>query len=494
MEIGILGPLEVRAGGQAVQITGSRLRALVTRLALDAPATVSTAELLGAVWPGDAPAEPLNALQSLISRVRRVLGEPGLIQQLAGGYRLAVDRGAVDVAEFTDLVAAGRRELRDGTPQTARDLLVKGLSLWRGEPLADAGDAAYATAPSVRLVERRLDAQADLIEAELQLGRGVDVIADLEALAAANPLRERFAGQLMRALAATGRTADALAAFDRLRDRLADELGVDPGAELQALQLSVLRGEIPAESTVPPAPAAQPRRRSNLRASLTSFIGREDEVARVSELLENGRLVTIVGPGGAGKTRLANEIASRWIPRRSDGVWLIELAPVTDEKAIAQAMLSALGLVDTKAIERRVERPARDTTDHLFDVLAEADCVLLVDNCEHLIGPVASLIDQLLAGCPDVRILTTSREPLGIVGESLCVLPPLGLPPVGVSRGGRRGAPRGPAACRARAGGQRRVRRRRFDGRPRDRDRPPVGRVAAGHRAGRGPVAGDADR
>ena len=134
VEIGILGPLEVRAGGQAVQITGSRLRALVTRLALDAPATVSTAELLGAVWSADAPAEPLNALQSLISRVRRVLGDAGLIQQLAGGYRLAVDRGAVDVAAFTDLVAAGRRELRDGTPQTARDLLVKGLSLWRGTP------------------------------------------------------------------------------------------------------------------------------------------------------------------------------------------------------------------------------------------------------------------------------------------------------------------------------------------------------------------------
>jgi predicted ATPase/DNA-binding SARP family transcriptional activator len=432
VEIGILGPLEVRAGGQAVQITGSRLRALVTRLALDAPATVSTAELLDAVWSADAPAEPLNALQSLISRVRRVLGDAGLIQQLAGGYRLAVDRGAVDVAAFTDLVAAGRRELRDGTPQTARDLLVKGLSLWRGTPLADAGDAAYAVAPSVRLVERRLDAQADLMEAELQLGRGVDVIADLEALAAANPLRERFAGQLMRALAATGRTADALAVFDRIREQLANELGVDPGTELQTLQLSVLRGEIPAESTSPSPPEAQHRRRSNLRAPLTSFIGREDEVARVSELLETGRLVTIVGPGGAGKTRLANEIASRWIPRRSDGVWLIELAPVTDEKAIAQAMLSALGLVDTRAVERRVERPARDTTEHLFDVLAEADCVLLVDNCEHLIGPVASLIDQLLARCPDLRILTTSREPLGIVGEALCVLPPLGLPPVGV--------------------------------------------------------------
>lgn len=430
MEIGILGTLEVRSGGRALQIAGSRLRALLTRLAVDAPAAVSTAELIDAVWPGGAPAEPVNALQSLISRVRRVLGEPGSIQQVAGGYRLVVDRGAVDAAAFSDLVSAGRRALRDGATVSARDTLVKALSLWRGDPLVDAGDAGYAAAPIARLAEQRLDAQADRLEAELLLGRGPDVIADLEALAAAYPLRERFAGQLMRALAADGRTADALSAYERVRDRLADELGVDPGPDVQAIQLAVLRGEIAPHSEA--APEVR-RKRSNLRSSLTSFIGREDEVARVSGLLQGGRLVTIVGPGGAGKTRLANEVAGQWVLGRADGVWLIELAPVTDGKAIVQAMLGALGLLDARAVDRRVGGQPRDSTEYLIEVLADADCLLLVDNCEHLIGPVAELIDQLLASCPDVRVLTTSREPLGIVGESLCLLPPLGLPPVGAS-------------------------------------------------------------
>ena len=426
MEIGILGPLEVRVDGYAVQITGSRLRALLTRLAIDAPAVVSTNQLVDAVWPADPPAEPLNALQTLVSRLRRSLGDPAVIAQVSGGYRLAVPRDAVDAAAFADLVAAGRRDLADGSSQTARDTLTKALALWRGDPLVDSGDAGYAAAPIVRLLEQRLDAQTDLIEAELRRGRAVDVIGDLEALATAHPLREQIAGQLIRALAASGRTADALACYERLREVLAGELGVDPGPQLQALQLAVLRGEI--------KPAASPTssRHSNLRSSLTSFIGREVELARVAALLETGRLVTIVGPGGAGKTRLASEVAGGWVDRCQDGVWLIELAPVTDQHAIAQAMLSGLGMLDTRAVDRR-DRPARDFTEQLFDALAEADCLLLVDNCEHLIGPVAALVDQLLAGCPGLRVLTTSREPLGIVGESLCLLPPLGLPPAGAS-------------------------------------------------------------
>ncbi|MET0866097.1 MAG: BTAD domain-containing putative transcriptional regulator, partial [Nakamurella sp.] len=226
MEIGILGPLEVRVDGRAVQITGSRLRALLTRLAIDAPAVVTTSQLVDAVWPVDPPAEPVNALQTLISRVRRALGGPAVIAQVPGGYRLAVARDAVDAAAFVDLAAAGRRDLADSSTQTARDTLAKALALWRGEPLADAGDAGYAAAPIVRLLDQRLDAQTDLIEAELELGRAADVIGDLEGLITAHPLRERIAGQLMRALAACGRTADALAGYEHLREALADELGV----------------------------------------------------------------------------------------------------------------------------------------------------------------------------------------------------------------------------------------------------------------------------
>ena len=490
VEIGILGPLEVRADGRVVQITGARLRALLTRLAVEAPTTVSTAELVDALWPGDPPNDPVNALQSLISRVRRLLGDTAAVQQVVGGYRLAVEREAVDAAAFSALVAAGRRELRDGADATARDTLAKALSLWRGPPLVDAGDAGYAAAPRVRLQDQLLGARTDMIEAELRLGRGVDVIGDLESLVAANPLRERLAGQLMRALAAAGRTADALAVFDRLRAHLADELGVDPGPEVQALQLAVLRGEIePEVMTTPPSG----RRHSNLRASLTSFIGREDELARVSTLLESGRLVTIVGPGGAGKTRLASEVAARWISRRSDGVWLIELAPVSDGKAIAQAMLGALGLLDTRSVDRRLGRAAPESMEQLFDVLAEADCLLLVDNCEHLIGPVAALVDQLLARCPEVRILTTSREPLGIVVSPCRVA--AARPAAGRRcRSRRRRSSRRAAADRACAGGPCRVRGRRLDRRRHRRDRAAVGRPSAGDRAGRRTAAGDADR
>lgn len=435
MEIGILGPLQVRIDGRTAALTGTRLRALLTRLAVDAPAVVSVSELVDALWQAEPPGDPTNALQSLVSRVRRALGAPSVIQQLSGGYQLAVDRGAVDATSFSDLAAAGRRELRGGATTSARDTLTKALSLWRGDPLPDAGDAVYAAAPIARLLEQRIDAQSDLVEAELRLGGAAEIIGDIETLVLRNPLREDLAGQLIRALAAVGRTADALAAYDRLRERLAEELGVDPGSELQDLHLAALRGEI-----APSLPhdraatsiAAGPRR-SNLRATLTSFIGRDDEVARVSGLLATARLVTVVGPGGAGKTRLASEVARQWVSRRSDGVWMVELAPVSDDAAIAQAMLGALGQLDTRSVERNVERQVRHSTDQLLDVLADSDCLLLVDNCEHLIGPVAAMIDLVLARCPDVLIVATSREPLGISGEALCVLPPLRLPPPQVS-------------------------------------------------------------
>ncbi|WP_395728601.1 BTAD domain-containing putative transcriptional regulator [Nakamurella sp.] len=435
MQIGILGPLAVHAGDRPVAVTGTRLRALVTRLAADAPAPVSIAELVDAVWPGAPPVDPTNALQSLVSRVRRALGDATRVEPVPGGYRITVDAADVDLAVFAALVAEGRRDLQQARPSDAQEHLAGALALWRGEPLVDAADGPYATATRARLSELRLAAQIDLIEARLQLGRAAEVVADLEQLVAAHPLRERLAGQLMRALALTGRQADALAVHERLRDRLAGELGVDPGAEEQAVHLAVLRGEI-----VPPAAPATPgtnnrpdRRRTNLRVPLTRLIGRDEQVRRIGELLADGRLVTVVGPGGAGKTRLAQEVGAMIAADRRDGVWLVELASVTDRKGIVPAMIGALGLLDTRAVDRRTERTARDSTDYLFDVLADTDCLLVVDNCEHLINPVAELIDALLARSPGLRVLATSREPFGIVGESLCLVPPLGLPPVGVA-------------------------------------------------------------
>jgi len=179
VEIGILGPLEVRASGRVVAITGSRLRSLLTRLAADAPGAVSVTELIDAVWPEGTPGDPVNGLQSLVSRLRRALLEPAAIAQVAGGYRLAVDRGHVDAVAFSDLISTGHRQLTDGAVQSARDTLVKALSLWRGEPLADAGSAPYAVARTARLHEQRLEGRADRIEADLRLGHSADVIAEL---------------------------------------------------------------------------------------------------------------------------------------------------------------------------------------------------------------------------------------------------------------------------------------------------------------------------
>ncbi|MET3804412.1 putative ATPase/DNA-binding SARP family transcriptional activator [Nakamurella sp. UYEF19] len=469
-EFGILGPLEVRVGAARPVIAGSRLRRLLVRLAVDAGATVPLGELLDAVWPGGSKPEGVaNATQSLVSRLRRALGDPGLLQQSSGGYRLAVDPGQVDAHRFGRLAARGREELRSGETQDALTTIESALALWRGSALADADDASYADPVVARLNEQRVQANGDLFDAHIRLGRSADVVARLEELASADPLQEAFTGQLMTALAAAGRSAEALAAYERLRLRLAEELGVDPDVRLQEQHLALLRGELGASGVgiddrgpasnrpAVPDPVGLP---TNIRVALTSFIGREAELQRICGLLASGRLTTIIGPGGAGKTRLAAQAAAAWIRGPSPvpdvgvgvgapaslaraagganrlaagGISMVELAPITQASAIPLAMLSALGLREPKLLDRTIERAARDSIDRLLESLEGATVLLIMDNCEHLIGPVADLLDMLLARCPGVRVLATSREPLGIVGESICVIPPLGLPPVGAT-------------------------------------------------------------
>jgi predicted ATPase/DNA-binding SARP family transcriptional activator len=437
VEVGILGPLTVRVDADHPAISGSRLRRLLLRLAVDAGSVVSAGELLDAVWPEDEsrPEGATNALQSLISRLRRALADASAIQQLPGGYRLAVAKSDIDAHLFAELAARGRSELRAGDADAAMVTLESALALWRGAPLSDADAAPYAEAVVARLGQQRIQATGDLFDGYIALGRAADVVAQLEELATAEKFQEAFTGQLMTALAAAGRTAEALAVYERLRERLADELGVDPDPQLQAKHLALLRGEMPTATTpvTPAVPPGRPARRTNIRAALTSFIGRDVELYRIAELLDAGRLTTIIGPGGAGKTRLSAQAASAWQDRTADGVWMVELAPVTEAANIPLTMLSALGLRETAVLDRRTERAARDSVERLFEALEEADTLLVVDNCEHLIVAVAELVDTILARCPGVRVLATSREPLGIVGESLCVIPPLGLPPATAS-------------------------------------------------------------
>ena len=393
MQVGILGPLVVHDDtGAPVDLAGARLRALLTRLALDAGRPVPAAVLAEAVWTDAPPADAQNALQALVSRLRRGLGDAALIGQSPAGYRLAVDPDDVDAERFARLAESGARALRIGDPTGALADLDTAIGLWRGVALMD---WAGAEATVARLEQLLLAARIDRASALVALGDTERAIAELGALHAVHPLDERVGAELVRALATAGRQADALQAHERIRAALAEELGVDPGPDLRAAQLAVLRGET--ERATP--------RRTNLRAQLTSFVGRDEELARVAKTLGEHRLVTIVGPGGAGKTRLAVEAGARLTVR--DGVWLAELAAVTDGSDIGQVVLGALGLRERHLIDRRAAAaPAQDAETRLVDLLADKTAVLVLDNCEHVIDarrPVGRAAAGPVPGGPRAR-------------------------------------------------------------------------------------------
>jgi predicted ATPase/DNA-binding SARP family transcriptional activator len=419
--IGVLGPLDVRDGAaRPIEVSGPRLRALVVRLAVDAGRTVPADRLIDDLWGDAPPAGAANALQALVSRLRGV-GLQDAVESRPGGYRLAVEPGQVDAVAFERLVSGARAE---SDPAVRAETLRRALDLWRGSALADVSGATFAAAPIARLEELRVEAVEERIEADIALGRPARLVAELEELTTLHPLRERLRGQLMRALYAAGRQAEALTVYEDARRALADSLGVDPSPDLAAIHLSILRGE-PGEPSEPER--AKDARRSNLPSQLTSFVGREEELDRVGALLATARLVTLTGPGGTGKTRLASEAASRLSATMPDGVWFVPLAGVRGALDVPQAVLVAIGIPETVRLleAREIAQPL----DRLVDALAAKRLILVLDNCEHLIDAVARLADRLLSAAPGVRILTTSREPVGITGESLCPVPSLALPP-----------------------------------------------------------------
>ncbi|WP_410822380.1 BTAD domain-containing putative transcriptional regulator [Micromonospora sp. 050-3] len=417
MRFRILGPTQVvLADGREVPVGGPRLRALLALLLLDAGRVVSAERLIDGLYGEHPPRGAANALQSQVSRLRQALpAEHDPVEFHPAGYRLAVDPDEVDAYRFERLAEAGRRALVDGDWPRAAAVLREALELWRGPALADAIGAAGAPAQAARLDELRLAAIEDRVEADLALGAQSALIAELRELVVAHPLRERSRGQLMRALAALGRPAEALAEFEDARHTLAEQLGVDPSAELAAVHLAVLRGE--ERASVEPV----------LPSQLTTFVGREEELKRVGDLLGDRRLVTLTGPGGAGKTRLSIEAAGR-----VDGeVRFVELAGLADGSDVPQAVLSALGLRDAGL--RAPAEPGWQTTDRLVEALAERRLLLVLDNCEHVLVDAARLAARLLGACPALRVLATSREPLGLAGEALCPLSGLTLPPLGAS-------------------------------------------------------------
>ncbi|GAA4712098.1 BTAD domain-containing putative transcriptional regulator [Pseudonocardia yuanmonensis] len=401
MRIGVLGPVAAwAASGADVAPAGLRVRGLLARLALAPGRTVTAETLVDDLWdggPGSAPASA-NALQALVSRLRRALGSE-LVVTVPGGYRLDLPPADVDAVRAAQRIAEAEHE---ADPAAARELLGQALALWRGPALADVRRLPFAGPAADRLDGRRAAAVERAAALDLVLGRAAGSVEPLTALLAEQPLRESAAAALARALHATGRQADALTLLDRTRNRLVEELGVDPGPELAQARLDVLRG-VPAPAAAPPPRPARPAP----PRPLTSFVGREADVGRLRELLETGRLVTLVGPGGAGKTRLAREAC----PERP----VAELAPLTGPDQLAETVLAAVG--SPELVIRQEEHP--DAVERLVAAVGRRDLVLVLDNCEHLIGACAELVGTLLDRCPAVRILATSREPLAVPGERL---------------------------------------------------------------------------
>jgi predicted ATPase/DNA-binding SARP family transcriptional activator len=431
--IGLLGPLQVRdETGRPVHVGGRQLRVLLTLLALSAGRVVPAGSLAGQLWPEDPPGNPGNALQTLVSRLRAELRQAGaadVIESHPAGYRLAVPPAAVDVMAFEELAAQGRRALANGDAGGAARILRDALLTWRGEPLADAAGSDFAAAAAARLTELRSSVLADRIEADLALGEGASLVGELRVLLSADPLAERPRAQLMRALYAAGRQAEAIAVYHEGRELLADQLGVDPSAPLEQVYLGILRGPAASrEHTADPERAEVPARArpsaARAQSPLTSFVGRDEDLSLVLKNLHAARLVTLTGPGGVGKTRLAIEASGRL----GAAAWFLPLAPVADPADVVYTVLDTLGIREP-VIARRAAEPGTGPLDRLTAALGDRDAVLILDNCEHVIEAAAALAGHVLAACPRVRILATSRQPLRIDGETLYPVPPLPIPP-----------------------------------------------------------------
>ncbi|MFE4549142.1 BTAD domain-containing putative transcriptional regulator [Streptomyces sp. NPDC056785] len=462
----ILGTTQaLRTDGTAVPVGGARLRALLTVLALRPGRTVPAAVLVDEVWDGDPPADASAALQALVGRLRRALGADA-VGSADGGYRLAAAPDDIDLHRFERLAGEGARALADGDPAKAAVILDDALALWHGPALADLPDRA---AEAVRWETRRLDVRRARLAAALALGQAEQSLPELTALCDLHPLDEPLHALRLRALRDAGRPAEALAAYESVRALLADRLGSDPGPELRALHGELLRPADPAPSPRTPAhpggagtrtrpaphhpapaadatapaprvpaagrgPGATPAPPGNLRARLTSFVGREADIGTIRNDLASARLVTLLGPGGAGKTRLSQEAAEAVAAGVRDGVWLAELAPVDDPKAVPDAVLTAVGARETVlrgagAEEMRAASERHDDPLHrLAEYCSKRTMLLILDNCEHVVDAAARLAEELLERCPGLTVLATSREPLGVPGELLRPVEPLPEP------------------------------------------------------------------
>jgi predicted ATPase/DNA-binding SARP family transcriptional activator len=426
MQFRILGPLEVAQGDRLLSLAGAQ-RSLLALLLLSANEVVSADRLIDELWGERAPESGRAALQVRVSQLRKALGgDSGRIVTRAPGYLLRVDPDELDLYVFERLV----READGAEPAEAAAKLREALGVWRGAALDDLSHESFAQPAIRRLEELRLAALEKRVEADLGLGRHAELTAELETLVEEYPTREHLHGQLMLALYRCGRQADALAAYRRARKVLVEQLAIEPSAPLRQLEQAILRQEpsLDLEATVftaPPwsLPAGQRVERDaphNLPAQVSSFIGRERQLSELQGLLSRARVITLTGAGGVGKTRLALQLAASMVSGSDDGPWFVDLAPLTDATLVAAKLAGVLGAR---------EQPGRSSVESLVASCRTRNVLVILDNCEHVIGEAARIADQLVRGCPRMSLLATSREPLRIEGEHLYRVPPLFVPP-----------------------------------------------------------------
>ncbi|MEV6951048.1 BTAD domain-containing putative transcriptional regulator [Streptomyces sp. NPDC051183] len=431
MRFGVLGPLEVwTADGSRVRVRETRIRTLLTALLVRRGQVVSVDRLIDDLWGDAPPSSDVRTLRSKVSLLRRTLedAEPGgrdLVLSRPPGYALRVDGDAIDAGRFEALLTRARTSTPD--PRAKAELLTEALALWRGpSAFADCADEPFVRAEARRLEEQRLVALEELAEARLALGEHGLVAAELGEPVAAYPLHEGLRSAHVRALYRSGRQDAALASLGELRDRLREDLGLDPGRELAELHGAIVRQD----SVLSADGVGAQRSRGSLPAPLTGLIGRTEEVRRIHGLLDSERLVTLTGTGGVGKTRLALEAAARRAEGQDlpDGAWLVELAAARTGIDVQEAVAAVLELRDD------VHAPTRPLAARLDDAVAGRRMLLVLDNCEHVVEPVAELVARLLRAAPELRILATSQEPLAVTGEHTWPVPPLELPEPGSDR------------------------------------------------------------